>query len=140
MKKTEYAHHVIAQYISVSAACTFAIENYRQQTLANANQILRSQFVTCMEKYGEIYEGIEDWSPSVEQLVDFGTVSSLQAMAENNVVTFLNEFKKMTPPEVQDEFDFEEAWKNALEESDNQILVGIYHMIKNLRTYEEKKI
>ena len=58
MKKTEYAHHVIEKYISVSAVCTFAMENYRQQTAEDANRVLREQFNTSMGEYEKIYSGM----------------------------------------------------------------------------------
>lgn len=140
MKKTEYAHHVIEKYISVSAVCTFAMENYRQQTAEDANRVLREQFNTSMGEYEKIYSGMKNWAPSIEQMVDYKTVSTLCVLAERNADKFLEEFKALIPPTVVSKFDFEGTWRRALENSQNQIPQAIYCMIKELRTFEEKEM
>lgn len=140
MRKTEYAHHVIQKYISITAVCTFAMENYKQQTAENANQVLREQFNKSMEAYETIYSGMQDWVPSIEQMVDYKTVSMLQVLAERNTDRFIEEFKALLSADIVSKFKFDERWKCALSENENEIADAIYHLIRELRKFEEQEM
>lgn len=138
MTKTKYMHYVIAEYLSTSMTCVFAMENYRQETSVDANCELRNQFNTCMEAYEEIYNGRETWPLSTEDLVDHRTVAHFRFLAEQQANIFLEAFERLIPLSKTEKFDMYGVWKRLRQ--NQQITPAILNLIKELREWEEEHI
>lgn len=131
-------HHVIAEYLSVSMTCVFAVENYKQETWTDANRKLRDQFNVCMGMYEKIYDGRGDWPLSIEDLVDHRTVAHLHYLAEQQADIFIKEFKDLISSAGADRFDIHGAWTRLLQ--DQPINSAILSLVKELREWEEENI
>ena len=131
-------HHVIAEYLSVSMTCVFAVENYKQETWVDANHKLREQFNICMDMYERIYDGQRDWPLSTEDLVDYRTVAHLRYLAEQQAVIFIEEFKKLIPLAKAEHFDIYGVWTRLRQ--NQPINSAILNFVKELREWEEKHI
>lgn len=137
MTRTEYAHYVIHEYLSVTMTCVFAIENYTQRTAEDANPSLRDRFISWMEEYEKIYQGRENWPISTEDLVDRMTMAHLRSLAEREAESFVDDFEKYIPSADRKRFDLKGVWNGFKDRSDWQISSAILRLVKELRKWEE---
>lgn len=131
-------HHVIAEYLSVSMTCVFAVENYKQETWTGANQKLREQFNVCMDMYEKIYDGQGNWPLSTEDLVDYRTVAHLRYLAEQEAGIFIGDFKELISLAGAERFDINGIWARL--RRDQPINSAILNLVKELREWEETHI
>lgn len=140
MTETEYLHHVVDEYLSVSVICNFVVENYTQKTVKDANAGLRRRYKSLMEKYHMIYKDSQDWPPSIQRLVDLRTVEFLRQRAQADVDFLLKNFPKHMPPEAQKKCDLQVLWQEASKKEDGKLGPAILTFLTDLRQWEEKNL
>lgn len=142
MTRTQYAHHVIKEFLSVSVTCIFAMENYQQATSLDGNNVLRKQFNECMAEYESIYANCQSWSPSTEDLIDYETVMHLRREAEDAAGRFVSEFEKLLRMKGISTYDVKGEWTKlrSTRKEGESLSSQILQLVKNLRTWEEANI
>lgn len=140
MTETEYLYHVVDDYLSVSAICTFVVENYTQKTVKDANAELRRRYQALMKKYRIIYKDKEDWSPSIQRLVDFRTVEFLRQSAQEDVDVLIQNFPNHMPPEAQGKCNLQVLWQEAFKKEDGKLGPAVLTFLSDLRQWEESNL
>lgn len=140
MTETEYLHHVVDDYLSVSTMCNFVVENYTQKTVKGANAELRRRYEALMKEYYAIYKGSQDWPPSIQRLVDLRTVEFLRQRAQEDVDLLVKNFPKHMPPEAREKCDLQALWQEAFRKEDGKLGPAILTFLTDLRQWEEKNL
>jgi len=140
MTETEYLYHVVDDYLSVSTVCNFVVENYTQKTVKDANAELRRRYQALMKKYRVIYKDSQDWSPSIQRLVDLRTMEFLRQRAQEDVDFLIQNFPNHMPPEARGKCDLQVLWQEASKKEDGKLGPAILTFLSDLRQWEEKNL
>lgn len=140
MTETEYLHHVIDDYLSVSTICNFVVENYTQKTVKDANAELRRRYKALMNEYHVIYKDSQDWQPSIRRLVDLRTVEFLRQRAQEDVDCMIKNFPDHMPPEACGKCNLQALWKEASEKEDGKLGPAVLTFLTDLRLWEEENL
>ena len=140
MTETEYLHHVVDDYLSVSTMCNFVVENYTQKTVKDANAELRRRYKALMDEYPVIYKDSQEWSPSIRRLVDLRTVEFLRQRAQADVNYLIEHFPDHMPSEARGKCDLQALWQAASEKEDGKLGPAILTFLTDLRLWEEENL
>lgn len=138
MTETEYLHHVVDDYLTISTICNFVVENYTQRTVKGANKELYRRYKVLADNYYLIYKDNQDWSPSIQQLVDLRTVDFLRQRAREDVDALIANFPKHMPREARKKCDVQALWKEA--SKNVELGQAILAFLENLRLWEENNL
>lgn len=140
MTETEYLHHVVEDYLSVTAMCNFVVENYTQKTVKDANAELRKRYKSLMKEYHEIYKDSQDWLPSIQRLVDLRTVEFLRQRAQEDVDFLIENFPNHMPPAARGKCDLRALWRDAAKKEDGKLGPALLTFLTDLRQWEEENL
>lgn len=140
MTEIEYMHHVVDDYLSVSTMCNFVVENYTQKTVKGANAELRRRCRALMDEYHVVYKDSQDWSPSIQRLVDLRTVEFLRQRAQEDVNYLISHFPDHMPAEARGKCDLQVLWKEASKKQGEQLGPSILTFLTDLRLWEEANL
>lgn len=140
MTEMEYLHHVVDDYLSVTAVCNFTVENYTQKTVTDANAGLRKRYKALMQKYHEIYKDSRDWPPSVQRLVDLRTVEFLRQRAQEDVDFLIENFPSHMPLEARGKCNLQALWQEASKKESGELGPALLTFLKDLRQWEEESL